>query len=385
MKKLMPFRIFNKASSVQKVEDQHWYKISAAAENRGDAKTDATPIEIYIYGEIGGWGITANEFIQDLKAIDDGVSPVVVAFNTIGGDLFDGLAIHNALNRLGERCTARVDALAASAGSVAACGAYRLVMASNAMLMVHNPWTWTSGDAEDLRRVADVLDQTFEAIIAAYKAKAPDIDDAELRRMVNDETWLTAQEALALGLADEVGNGVEVKACLGQGAAMKRYRQTPKALLDQLAEQPEATGSDPTAPTEPPAPDPGDSTALALMITQDCAKAGISNLVEPLIASTKLTDAATVQAALKRAKGIHNLCVSARLPELTAEYVKAGLEPDAVRARLFEKLVSSGKGFEIDNSLPPADDEQETVKAQLPNPTDIWAARRQAATKGARA
>ncbi|HDS1705433.1 head maturation protease, ClpP-related [Pseudomonas putida] len=380
MKKLMPFRVYNMASSVQQVEDQHWYRISAATEGQGDA----APIEIYIYGEIGGWGITANEFIQDLKAIDDGVSPVVVAFNTIGGDLFDGLAIHNALNRLGERCTARVDALAASAGSVAACGAHRLVMASNAMLMVHNPWTWTSGDAEDLRRVADVLDQTFEAIIAAYKAKAPAIDDAELRRMVNDETWLTAQEALALGLADDVGNGVEVKACLGQGAAMQRYRQTPKALLDQLADQPEATGGQPATPPELPAADPGDSTALALMITQDCAKAGISNLVEPLIASTKLADKATVQAALTRAKGVRDLCVAARLPELTVEFVQAGLEPDAVRARLFEKLVSSGKGFEIDNSLPPADDEPEKVKAQLPNPSSIWAARRQASNKGAR-
>ncbi|MCX2706148.1 head maturation protease, ClpP-related [Pseudomonas sp. DCB_BG] len=384
MKKLMPFRIYNMASSVQQVEDQHWYRISAATEGQGDAKADAAPIEIYIYGEIGGWGITANEFIQDLKAIDDGVSPVVVAFNTIGGDLFDGLAIHNALNRLGERCTARVDALAASAGSVAACGAHRLVMASNAMLMVHNPWTWTSGDAEDLRRVADVLDQTFEAIIAAYKAKAPAIDDAELRRMVNDETWLTAQEALALGLADDVGNGVEVKACLGQGAAMQRYRQTPKALLDQLADQPEATGGQPATLPDLPATEPGDSTALALMIAQDCAKAGISNLVEPLIASTKLADRATVQAALTRAKGVRDLCVAARLPELTVEFVQAGLEPDAVRARLFEKLVSSGKGFEIDNSLPPADDEPEKVKAQLPNPSSIWAARRQAANKGAR-
>ncbi|MND67445.1 ATP-dependent Clp protease proteolytic subunit 1 [compost metagenome] len=384
MKKLMPFRIYNMASSVQQVKDQHWYRISAATEGQGDAKADAAPIEIYIYGEIGGWGITANEFIQDLKAIDDGVSPVVVAFNTIGGDLFDGLAIHNALNRLGERCTARVDALAASAGSVAACGAHRLVMASNAMLMVHNPWTWTSGDAEDLRRVADVLDQTFEAIIAAYKAKAPGIDDAELRRMVNDETWLTAQEALALGLADDVGNGVEVKACLGQGAAMQRYRQTPKALLDQLADQPEATGGQPATPPDLPATEPGDSTALALMIAQDCAKAGISNLVEPLIASTKLADRATVQAALTRAKGVRDLCVAARLPELTVEFVQAGLEPDAVRARLFEKLVSSGKGFEIDNSLPPADDEPEKVKAQLPNPSSIWAARRQAANKGAR-
>lgn len=376
MKQLMPFRIFNKAKTTLQVEDEHWYRITAVAEDEAESKA----IEIYIYGEIGAWGITANQFIQDLKAIDDGVSPVVAAFNTNGGDLFDGLAIHNALSRLGERCTARIDALAASAGSVAACGAHRMVMASNAMLMIHNPYTWVGGDAEDLRRVADVLDQTFEAIIAAYKAKAPNIDDADLRRMVNDETWLTAQEALALGLADEVGNGVKVQACLGQGAAMARYRKTPQALLDQL----QASQAESAAPSAPaPKDDPStstetDSTALALMITQACAKAGISNLVEPLIASTKLADEATVQAALTRAKSVRDLCVAARLPEMTAQFVQAGLDATAVRARLFDKLVGSGKGFEIDNSLPPADDEPDKVKAKMPNPSNIWTARRQA-------
>lgn len=379
MKPLMPFRIYNKTPAVLPVEDEHWYRIKA------EVQAEKTVIEIYIYGEIGGWGITANQFIQDLKALDDGVSPVVAAFNTNGGDLFDGLAIHNALKRLGERCTARIDALAASAGSVAACGAHRVVMASNSMLMIHNPWTWTSGDAEDLRRVADVLDQTLEAIIAAYKSKTPDIDDAELRRMVNDETWLTAQEALALGLVDEIGTGVEVKACLGQGAAMKRYRNTPQALVDQLkaaqTEPPEENDvSDLDDPSEPIVTD---SAKLALMITQACSKAGINNLIEPLIASTKLADEATVQGALTRAKAVRDLCVSARLPELTAEYVKAGLDVAAVRARLFDKLVGSGKGFEIDNSLPPANDQPEPVKAQLPNPSNIWSARRQATRKGA--
>ena len=174
-------RILNKTPSVQAPQDKNWYSIKAAAEGESERA-----IEVYIYGEIGTWGITANQFIQDLKALDDGVSPVLVAFNTVGGDLFDGLAIHNVLNRLGERCTARVDALAASAGSVAACGAHRLVMASNAMLMIHNPWTWASGDAEDFRKVADVLDQTLEAIVASYKRKAPEVDDAELRQMIID-------------------------------------------------------------------------------------------------------------------------------------------------------------------------------------------------------
>ncbi|WP_122532796.1 head maturation protease, ClpP-related [Pseudomonas viridiflava] len=368
MKPLLPFRTFNKAPVALPVEDQNWYRIKA------ETLAEQTTIEIYIYGEIGGWGITANQFIQDLKAIDDGVSPIVAAFNTIGGDLFDGLAIHNALNRLGERCTARIDALAASAGSVAACGAHRMVMASNAMLMIHNPWTFTAGDAEDLRKVADVLDQTLEAIIAAYKAKSPDIDEAELRRMVNAETWLTAQEALALGLADEIGSGVDVKACLGQGAAMQRYRQTPKALLDQLnAVEPEPEEDEP--PTDPT---PADASALALMITKACGAAGINNLIEPLIASTKLADHATVQAAITQAKCVRDLCVAARLPELTAEFVTAGLGKEAVQARLFDKLVSSGKGFEIDNSLPLQDDPPAKVQARQPDHQDIYAARRAA-------
>ncbi|MBZ3661972.1 head maturation protease, ClpP-related [Pseudomonas monteilii] len=378
MKPLMPFRIFNKAKALPQVEDGHWYSITAAAEGDADSKV----IEVYVYGEIGAWGITANQFIQDLKAIDDGTSPIVVAFNTNGGDLFEGLAIHNALNRLGERCTGRVDALAASAGSVAVCGAHRVVMASNAMLMIHNPYTWVGGDAEDLRRVADVLDQAFEAMIAAYKAKAPNIDDAELRRLVNDESWLTASEAVALGLADEVGNGVKVQACLGQGAAMARYRNTPQALLDQLKASKDGVTdlADPEPESEPapPAPNPSESAALALMITQACSKAGISNLVEPLIASTKLADEATVQAALTRAKSVRDLCAAARLPEMTAEFVQAGLDATAVRARLFDKLVGGGKGFEIDNSLPPADDLPEKVQAKAPNPSSIWAARRQA-------
>lgn len=376
MKPLRPFRIFNKAPRVPEVDDQHWYRITAATKAEGATDIEPTPIEIYVYGEIGGWGITANQFIRDLKAIDDGVSPVEVAFNTIGGDLFEGVAIHNALRRLGERCTGRIDSLAASAGSVAVCGAHRVVAASTATVMIHNPYTWIEGDAEELRRVAGVLDQAFEVIIAAYKAKAPDIDEAELRRLVNAETWLTAQEALALGLVDEIDNGVQVRACLGNGNAMARYRKTPQALLDQLANKPPA--EDPATPPEPPNLEAEDPAALALMITQDCAKAGISNLAGALISSTKLTTKAAVQAALKQAKGVHDLCVAARLPELTEEYVKAGLAPDAVRARLFEKLVSSGKGFEIDNSLPPADDGPEKVQAKAPNPSGIWDARRKA-------
>lgn len=372
-KKALP-RIYDKAGKRVSVQAKSWYALQASGE------AEQRTIEVFVYGEIGYWGVTANQFVLDLKAMDDGVSPVIVAFNSIGGDLFDGLAIHNALSRLGERCTGRVDALAASAASVAVCGAHRVVIAANAMLMIHNPWTYASGDAEDFRKVAQVLDQTMEAIIAAYKSKAPNIDEVELRRMVDAETWLTANEAVALGLADEVGDGVTVKACLGQGGVMQRYQHAPADLLAQLDEPPE-TDPDLELDDPPKTPTIVDSTKLALMITQRCAEGGISNLVAPLLSSTKLESEEIVLAGLTRAKAVNDLCVAARLPEFSAEYVSAGLDAPAVRARLFDKIVGSGKGFEIDNSLPLDNDPAPKVLAKQPDPTSIWAAR-QAAQSG---
>ena len=378
-KKAIP-RIYDKAGKQVKVADKSWYTFQASGE------AEQQTIEVFVYGEIGTWGVSANQFVQDLRAMDDGASPVIVAFNSIGGDLFDGLAIHNALSRLGERCTGRIDALAASAASVAVCGAHRVVIAANAMLMIHNPYTFTGGDAEDFRRVADVLDQTLEAIIAAYKSKAPDIDEAELRRMVNAETWLTANEAVALGLADEVGDGLKVKACLGQGSVLQRFHHAPAELLAQLDEEPDV---DPSEPVDPPEPAPVlDAAGLALMVTKGCAAAGISNLVEPLLATTRLESEAVVTAALTNAKTLHGLCVAARLPELTAEFISAGLDESAVRARLFDKLVSSGGGFEINNSLPLDNDPEPTIKAKQVDTHSIWATRQAAqngTSKGARA
>jgi ATP-dependent protease ClpP protease subunit len=366
-------RIYNRAGQRVQVQDKTWYALEA----NGEAAERV--IEVFVYGEIGAWGITANQFVQDLRAMDDGVSQVIAAFNSIGGDLFDGLAMHNALSRLGERCTGRIDALAASAASVAVCGAHKVVIAANAMLMIHNPWTYAAGDAEDFRKVADVLDQTMEAIIAAYKAKAPEIDEVELRRLVAAETWLTANEAVALGLADEVGDGIKVKACLGQGGVLQRYQHAPAELLAQLDEPPEPDpelepGNLPLEPTVV------DAAKLALIITQRCAEAGISNLVAPLLSSTNLESEEIVQAGLTRAKAVNDLCVAARLPEFSAEYVAAGLDAAAVRARLFDKIVGSGKGFEIDNSLPLDEDPPPKVQAKQIDQPSIWSARQAART-----
>lgn len=371
-------RIFAKANEPQASAGRSWYRIDAKAGD--DGKTAS--VEVLIYDEIGLWGISAARFIEDLKAVDDGAVKVTVAINSPGGDVFDGFAIHNALVRLGDRCTVRIDGLAASAASVIACGGSQVVMASNAMMMIHNPWTFAYGTAEELRKTADMMDKARDGILAAYRRKAPSIEDAELLRMLDDETWLTAEEAVALGLADVVGETVEMKSCRGATGVLARFKHPPKALLDSEAEPPggetESTGTG-TEATETDANDPAPDTVqtvakAAARITQACLKAGIPEIAEVLIMNTPLTDEAAVAAEVERVQAIRDLCVTAKLPELASDYVKAGISADSVRARLFDKIVLAG-GKEIDNKEPAAGDKPK-AKAKAPNPSAIYAARK---------
>lgn len=371
-------RIFAKANEPQASAGRSWYRIDAKA---GDDGKPAS-VEVLIYDEIGLWGISAARFVEDLKAVDDGAVKVTVAINSPGGDVFDGFAIHNALVRLGDRCTVRIDGLAASAASVIACGGSQVVMASNAMMMIHNPWTFAYGTAEELRKTADMMDKARDGILAAYRRKAPSIEDAELLRMLDDETWLTADEAVALGLADVVGETVEMKACRGATGVLARFKHPPKALLDSETEPPvgetegqesetESTGTD----ANDPEPDTVKTVAkAAALLTQACLKAGIPEIAEVLIMNTPLTDEAAVAAEVERVQAIRDLCVTAKLPELASDYVKAGISADSVRARLFDKIVLAG-GKEIDNKEPAAGDKPK-AKAKAPNPSAIYAARK---------
>ncbi|QDQ24939.1 Clp protease ClpP [Chitinimonas arctica] len=351
-------RIYAKAGTGE--SSQPWYNM---------AKSDTTgqPIEVMIYDDIGGWGLRAADFIRDLKALDDGKSAITVAIDSDGGDVFDGFAISNALARLGDRCTVRIDGLAASAASVIACGAHRVVMAENTMMMIHNPWTWASGDAEELRKTADVLDKVTGGLMATYRAKAPKMDAATLKTMLDAETWLSPIEAVALGLADEISGTVPVKA-RALSPTLAKYRNRPKALVEK---------DQPAAPVNEPAPkSPQESVpyiaALAARLTQACIKAGFPQLAEKVIVSTALKDEATVAAEVGRIEAVAALCLTAKLPELAGDYLAAGLGAEAVRARLFDKLVAADVG-EIDNREPPPSD---APQARSPNSTEIYAARK---------
>lgn len=372
-------RIYNRGGAAPEVHDEHWYSIRAA----GDGTADKA-IEIYLYGEIGYWGFTSADFIRDLKAIDDGVSPVVVAIDSIGGDLFDGIAIHNTLSRLGERCTVRIDGACYSAASVAAAGAHRVEMADNALFMIHNPWTFAAGDSDDLRKVADMMDKAFDGIVASYQHRPLTLEDAELRSLINAETWFTAAEAKAAGFVDEVLTGEYPKFSNSHGKILNRYQHPPQAALDLLASADDDIPEADPAPEPDPEPAPEPSAAvLAKELADACQAAGMANLTSVLILSSGLKNRAAVQAEVARAKAVRDLCVLAKLPNDATQMITDGLGADEARAKLFDKIVEKSSQVEIDNK-PPLPDHTPAPATKAADPGAIYASRKPNASKGAR-
>ena len=172
------------------------------------AKTSGTVATLRLYDPIdswgGYWGVSAKEFAQTLDELDENVAEIRVLVNSPGGDVFEGIAIVNALRAHPAKVTAVVEGIAASSASFIAAAADELVMMQNSQLFIHNAWTVALGDAAELRSVADDLEKACDRNIASiYAAKSGDPVDHWLAEMEKDR-YLTADEAVAEGLADRI-------------------------------------------------------------------------------------------------------------------------------------------------------------------------------------
>jgi ATP-dependent protease ClpP protease subunit len=164
------------------------------------ATPDDGPAEVRIYDDIGMFGITAADFIRDIATIK--ADAITVRINSYGGDVFEGIAILNAIRAMDATTTVIVDGIAASIASVIAMGGDKVVMNQNSQMMIHNAWNFASGNADELQRVADGLRSMSGNIATIYAAKAGGTP-ADWQALMNSETWYTAEEAVAAGLADE--------------------------------------------------------------------------------------------------------------------------------------------------------------------------------------
>lgn len=161
--------------------------------------------EIEIYDPIGqdwfGNGVTAKKFRDDLKALGN-ISEIVLRINSPGGEVFDGFAIYNALKEHAARIVVHIDGLAASIASVIAMAGDEIIMGEGAMMMIHDPWTIALGDADDMRKVAEMLDKVGEGLIDAYVTRTKQ-SRAVVDEWMKAETWFTADEAIEHGFADK--------------------------------------------------------------------------------------------------------------------------------------------------------------------------------------
>jgi ATP-dependent protease ClpP protease subunit len=150
----------------------------------------------------GPWGVSAKEFTEALDGLT-GVDEIRLHINSPGGEVFEGIAILNALRAHPARVTAVVDGLAASAASFIAAGADEVVMGRNTELMIHDAWGIVIGPAADLRDAADRLDHLSDNIASIYQARAGGTVPGWRAAMLA-ETWYSAEEAVTAGLADRV-------------------------------------------------------------------------------------------------------------------------------------------------------------------------------------
>lgn len=223
--------------------------------------------EILIYEEIGldwwtGEGTTAKSFRADLAALP-AAAALTVRINSPGGEVFDGFAIYQALKDWAGEVTVHVDGVAASIASVIAMAGQRVVMAGPAMLMIHDPWGYAVGNAAELRKQADVMDKVATSIASAYVERTGRAE-ADIRAEMSAETWFTADEAVALGFADEVDRGAAVQARhdLSRFRSYAANRTRLAALHRPATEDPEMIRNGPAPAPEPDNPAPQGPTDL---------------------------------------------------------------------------------------------------------------------------
>jgi ATP-dependent Clp protease protease subunit len=210
----------------QKQPNKYW-KMQSLGNNEAD---------IHLFGEVVSSGYewsdsdtSATTFKQELDALGS-VNNINLHINSPGGSVFEGVAIGNMLKQHPAKVNVYIDGLAASIASVIAMCADTIFMPSNAMMMVHNPWSWAVGNAADMRKQADTLDAIGESMKLTYLEKAGDkLDAATLTSLLDNETWLSAQDCINYGLADEILPANQTAASISQDL-FARYRNVPKAF-----------------------------------------------------------------------------------------------------------------------------------------------------------
>ncbi len=173
-----------------------WYKIVNKVEHT----------DVYIYDEIGFWGTRASDFVKEIRQIKN---DIILHINSPGGQVFDGLAIYNSLKAHTSKVITKIEGIAASMASIIALAGETIEMSENSMFMIHNPLVNVTGDSEELRKNAELLDRIKEQIVNIYVSHSS-LSADEIGSLMDQETWFTAKEAKEKGFINTIIDNVAV-------------------------------------------------------------------------------------------------------------------------------------------------------------------------------
>lgn len=288
--------------------------------------------EILIYGIIGDsyWDdVNSKDFFDQMKALDG--AAVTVRINSYGGSVVAGTAIHTMLALHKGKVTAQIDGYAMSMASVIAMAADEIVISEIGGFMIHSPWSYAAGNADELRKEAAVLDGMESALVNAYHAKTG-IDKVELAQMLKEETWIYADEAVERGFANATIKPIEANACFNKNIEDK-LEKMPKAMAQFIALH-EEQSEDETTDDVPPVEE--EETPVDL-----------------------------VAAERARSKSIMAACRAAGKPHLAENYIDKGYALDIVQDLLTE-IKAAGE------EQPPHSQHSTVTSTSSSESDDIW-------------
>lgn len=213
--------------------------------------------DIYIYGDIVSWewfdsDVSSYTLAKEIEGLPEDIEKINVFINSYGGEVAEGLAIYNQLRRHKAKVKTYCDGFACSIASVVFMAGDERIMSNVSLLMIHNAWLLTAGDPNQLRKDADDLETINAASMQAY-LNHTNITEEELKKMMDEETWIPAADALEMGFATSV-----VNAATGKAANQSLKKRMVEMILKQQVARVQPPEPEPEPEPDPaPEPEPG--------------------------------------------------------------------------------------------------------------------------------
>ncbi|MGH0480972.1 head maturation protease, ClpP-related [Bacillus cereus] len=202
------------------------------------ASANGKTADVFIYGEITKYAweeygeVSSITFKNELEALGDGIETINLYINSPGGSVFEAMAIIAMLKRHPADIISYIDGVAASCASVLPMISKRIIMPNNSLMMIHHAMTGAWGNAKQLRKAADDVERISQAMCQYYLDRSGEkMSEEMLYEMLEEDTWLTAEQCLELGLCDEIVEANQAVAYAFDDKWAKQYQNVPQQLL----------------------------------------------------------------------------------------------------------------------------------------------------------